>query len=213
MGLNPYGMAYHLGLQGAGTPRANPNAAGLAGFLAIADELGVRTLEIFDPWLRAMSDAGLAKLAENLATKGITPVVSTSLAAGPFDSAMRSAAALGATTIRLGLSRVLCGDRHLLGSNWRELVDEVRTALAIHGPRAADQGCVIAIENHQDFTSAELVDFCEKTRGIGICFDMGNTFPVAEAPLDSLPAVFPPTGYPRWLSGSTPLQHSLGTRD
>ena len=29
LGLNPYGLTYHLGLQGAGGPRANPDGAGL----------------------------------------------------------------------------------------------------------------------------------------------------------------------------------------
>ena len=39
-----------------------------------------------------------------------------------------------------------------------------------------------AIENHQDFTSAELVEFCEMTSGVGITYDTGNSFPVAESP-------------------------------
>ena len=33
-GLNPYGLAYHVGLQGAGGPRANPRGVGLKGFVA-----------------------------------------------------------------------------------------------------------------------------------------------------------------------------------
>ena len=57
-------------------------------------------------------------------------------------------------------------------------------ALADRGPRAFDEGRVLAIENHQDFGSDELAEFCETTRGVGICLDTGNTFPVAEAPLD-----------------------------
>ena len=40
MGLNPYGLTYTLGLQGRGTPRANPRATGLAGFLSLAAEQG-----------------------------------------------------------------------------------------------------------------------------------------------------------------------------
>ena len=70
------------------------------------------------------------------------------------------------------------------GEKWNELVDRVRDALADYGPRVADEGRTLAIENHQDFGSEELVAFCESTRGVGICFDTGNTFPVAEAPLD-----------------------------
>ena len=79
---------------------------------------------------------------------------------------------------------MLCGDRHALGEKWRELRAEVEAALAERGPRAFDEGRTIAIENHQDFGSDELVSLCEASRGIGICFDTGNTFPVAEAPLD-----------------------------
>ena len=115
---------------------------------------------------------------------GMTPIVSSGLMMGPFESALRSARILDAKVIRHGLTTVLCGDRHALGDKWKELVAEVRAALADRGPRAADEGRVLAIENHQDFGSDELAEFCETTRGLGICLDTGNTFPVAEAPLD-----------------------------
>jgi 3-oxoisoapionate decarboxylase len=184
LGLNPYGLTYHLGLQGAGGPRANPDGAGLEGFIAIAAELGAEVLEIYDPWLRAMSDDELGALRDRLGGLGMTPVVSSGLMMGPFESALRSARALDAKIIRYGLTTVLCGDRHALGDKWKELVAHVRDALAERGPRAFDDGRTLAIENHQDFGSEELADFCEGTRGVGICLDTGNTFPVAEAPLD-----------------------------
>src|SRR5271170_4602557 len=114
-GLNPYGLTWHLGLQGAGGPRANPNGAGLEGFIAIAVELGARAIEIFDPWLRTLSDDQLAALRDRLAGLGMAPIVSSGLMMGPFESALRSARALGASTIRFGLTTVLCGDRHALG--------------------------------------------------------------------------------------------------
>jgi 3-oxoisoapionate decarboxylase len=190
-GLNPYGLTYHLGLQGGGGPRANPKGAGLEGFIAIATELGAKVLEIYDPWLRAMSDDQLRALRDRLEDLGMTPVVSSGLMMGPFESALRSARILNAEVIRHGLTSVLCGDRHALGDKWKELVAEVRVALADRGPRAADEGRVVAIENHQDFGSDELVEFCETTRGLGICLDTGNTFPVAEAPLDFVARVAP----------------------
>ena len=195
LGLNPYGLAYHLGLQGAGGPRANPRAAGLEGFIAIATELHARVLEIYDPWLRALSDDELRALRDRLAALGMTPVVSSGLTMGPFESALRSARALDARIIRHGLTSVLCGDRHALGAKWKGLVAEVRVALADRGPRAADEGRVLAIENHQDFGSDELAEFCETTRGVGICLDTGNTFPVAEAPLDFVRRVAPHVGH------------------
>jgi len=190
-GLNPYGLTYHVGLQGAGSPRANPNGVGLEGFLALGRELGAKAMEIFDPWLRAMSDAELEALATRLAAEGITPIVSWGLMMGPFESALRSARVLGATTIRCGLTNVLCGDRAKLGEGWKDLVASVGKALGEHGPRVADEGRWLAIENHQDFGSDELVAFCESTRGVGICVDAGNTFPVVEAPLDFYARVAP----------------------
>jgi sugar phosphate isomerase/epimerase len=190
-GLNPYGLTYHVGLQGAGGPRGNPNGAGLEGFLALGRELGAKAMEIFDPWLRAMSDADLAALKARLDAEGITPIVSWGLMMGPFESAMRSARALGATTIRCGLTNVLCGDRGKLGDSWRDLVAGVGKALNEYGPQVADEGRWLAIENHQDFGSDELVGFCESTRGVGICVDAGNTFPVVEAPLDFYARVAP----------------------
>jgi sugar phosphate isomerase/epimerase len=190
-GLNPYGLTYHLGLQGAGGPRANPKGAGLEGFIAVATELGAKVLELYDPWLRAMSDDEIRALRDRLGDLGMTPIVSSGLMMGPFESAMRSARLLNAEVIRHGLTTVLCGDRHALGGKWKELVAEVRAALAERGPRAADEGRIVAIENHQDFGSDELVEFCETNRGIGICLDTGNTFPVAEAPLDFVARVAP----------------------
>jgi sugar phosphate isomerase/epimerase len=191
LGLNPYGLTYHLGLQGAGGPRANPKRAGLEGFIAIATQLGAKTLEIFDPWLREMSDDEVRALRDGLAALGMTPVVSSGLMMGPFESALRSARLLDAKVIRYGLTTVLCGDRHALGEKWNTLVAEVRAALAERGPRAFDDGRTLAIENHQDFGSEELVALCEETRGVGICFDTGNTFPVVEAPLDFTRRVAP----------------------
>jgi sugar phosphate isomerase/epimerase len=184
LGLNPYGLTYHLGLQGAGGPRANPKGSGLEGFIAIAMELRAKTIEIFDPWLRAMSDDELRALRDRLSALGMTPVVSSGLMMGPFESALRSARILDSAIIRYGLTTVLCGDRHALGEKWRDLVASVGAALADLGPRAADEDRTLAIENHQDFGSEELVAFCESARGVRICLDTGNTFPVAEAPLD-----------------------------
>ena len=190
-GLNPYGLTYHLGLQGAGGPRANARGRGLEGFLALGRELGAKTMEIFDPWLRAMSDAELAHLKARLEAEGVTPIVSWGLMMGPFESAMRSARALGAMTIRCGLTTVLCGDRAKLGDDWKDLVASVGKALSEYGRRVAAEGRCLAIENHQDFGSDELVAFCQAAPGVGICVDAGNTFPVLEAPLDFYARVAP----------------------
>ncbi|HZP19320.1 MAG TPA: TIM barrel protein [Bauldia sp.] len=192
VGLNPYGIAYTLGLQARDTPRANPKPGGLEGFIAIAGELKAKTLEIFEPWLAEFDAAGLARLKSRLAELGMTPVVSGGLTSTPIDRAVAFAKALGARAIRVALTRILCGDRATLGDKWPQLVAEVRASIGRAAKAAAEAGVTIVIENHQDFGSAELVAFCEEAGpAVGICYDTGNSFPVAEAPLAFTRAVAP----------------------
>ncbi len=80
---------------------------------------------------------------------------------------------------------MLCGDRDAFGAaRWAQLIAEIRAGLGRLAPAAAAHGITVAMENHQDFGSAELVAFCEEAGdNVGITFDTGNAFPVAESPL------------------------------
>jgi sugar phosphate isomerase/epimerase len=192
VGLNPYGLTYYLGLQGAGTPRANPDGKGLEGFIALAEELDGKTLEIWEGWLGKLTDADLAALRDRLDGLGMTPVISSGLQHGDMDLCIRAALALNANLIRMALTPILCGERHAAGQRWFELLASVRSKLGEYAPRAAAHGLTIIIENHQDFTSRELVGFCEEFgHAVRIVFDTGNTFPVAEAPLDFTRVIAP----------------------
>ena len=184
VGLNPYGLTYTLGLQGHGTPRANPAGRGLDGFIDIALDIGAESVELHNGWLAAMSDDQLSALRERLSTLGLTPIIASGLPHEAHGAAIRSATALGAKTIRLALSRLLCGDRAAV-EDWPEMVDQTRDGIRDYAAKARDADVWIAIENHQDFGSAELVAFCEAAGdNVGICYDTGNSFPVAEAPID-----------------------------
>ena len=51
-------------------------------------------------------------------------------------------------------------------------------------PRAADAGLILAIEDHQDFGSEELVTMAEEAgENVGIVLDTGNPFAVGEDPV------------------------------
>ena len=184
VGLNPYGLTYYLGLQGRGTTRANPQGRGLAAFLEIAQEIGAKTLEMHNAWLAAMDDAALAALRDRIAELRMTPVISLGPPLEDVGSAIRSAVGVNAKIVRLGLSPVLCGDRNAWGARWNEMVEHARSTLREFAPRAEDAGLTFAIENHQDFGSQELVDFCgESGPNVGICIDTGNPLAVGEDPL------------------------------
>lgn len=192
MGLNPYGVTYRLGLQGQGTARANSKGTGLDGLIALGQDLGAKTLEIHEPWLGALDEPALAGIKARLTEFGMTPIISAGLQTADFASCLRSAKGLGAKLIRFALTPILCGDRNAAGTRWPELVISVRQKLASFAPRAAAMDLRIGIENHQDFTSRELVALCEETGfGTGIVYDTGNSFPVAEAPLDFTQVVAP----------------------
>ncbi len=196
MGLNPYGLTYHLGLQGRGTPRANPNAVGLEGFLALAEELGARVVELWDGWLEKLDEAGLAALRQRLQKLDILPVISSGLQNGDVDACIGYAKALGADRMRFALTPILCGDRAAAGERWHELVRSVREKLEAGAAKAEAAGLLLLIENHQDFTSRELVGFCEEFGpAVRIVYDTANSFPVAEAPLDFTRVVAPYVRY------------------
>lgn len=193
MGLNPYGLTYYLGLQGRGTPRANPDPAGLEGFIRLGEELGAKVLEL---WEGALAESDLGALKQRLAALDITPVVSSGLQHGDLDKLIGYAEALGADRIRLALTPILCGDRNAAGPKWHELVAGVREKLGPAAERAKAAGVTLLIENHQDFTSRELVGFCEEFGpSVRIVYDTANNFPVAESPLDFTRVVAPYVRY------------------
>lgn len=191
-GLNPYGLTYYLGLQGSGTPRHNPNGVGLEGFIKLTEELGGKAIELWEGWLKPMSDADLAALKARLDGLGWKRVLSSGLQHGDIDLLIRAAKALDAKYIRVALTPILCGDRAAAGPRWHELVASVNQKLEAAVPKLEAAGVVLLIENHQDFTSRELVNFCDEYGpNVRIVFDMANTFPVGEAPLDFTRVIAP----------------------
>ena len=83
------------------------------------------------------------------------------------------------------LTGILCGDRADPACNWNQTVKDVKRMLNQAAPQAAEYGVFLAIENHQDFTSAELVELCQTTApNVGICLDTANPLSVAEDPID-----------------------------
>jgi sugar phosphate isomerase/epimerase len=185
VGLNPYGLTYTVGLQGADTPRANPRPIGLDGFIAIAREAGARCIELDWRWLTPMSADGLARLRDKMA--GVTPICSFWLAQQPgetLEHGIRCATAIGAPILRLHLTPVVEGARAAWGSRWADMVAHARATLKREAPRAADAGLVLAIENHQDLGSEELVAIVEEAgENVGIVLDTGNPFAVGEDPV------------------------------
>ena len=185
VGLNPYGLAHTVGLQAFGTPRANPDGTGLHGFISIARDIGAKCLEFDGRWLAPLSDDELARLGGTL--PDVPRICSYWLRHEPgetLDEAIRATRAIGASIIRMHLTPVLEGARARQGTRWETMLRHARATLNEDARKAADAGLTIAIENHQDLGSAELLAFAEEAGdNVGLAFDTGNAFAVAEDPV------------------------------
>jgi sugar phosphate isomerase/epimerase len=95
------------------------------------------------------------------------------------------AAAIGAPVLRVIISGILGGNRRQLNGGWAAQLAAATAALQATRPLAADYAVSIAVENHQDIASDELLQLCETVGGdhIGVTLDTGSTLALAEAPL------------------------------
>lgn len=182
VGLNPYGLVYTLGLLGRGTPRANPEPLSVEGYVGLASHLGAGGVELDGSMLLALDQGALERLSDQLRAAKMWVVVASGLHRPAHLDVLALAPRLGARVMRLALTTVLAGDRAALGARWPELVGETRMRLRAAATRARELGVELALENHQDFTSGELLELCEETGpGVGICMDTGNVLAVGES--------------------------------
>lgn len=95
--------------------------------------------------------------------------------------------------VRTTLSGILCGDRRKLDGGWDAHCANVLGALKEIVPKARDSGIAIALENHQDATSADLIRLCEEAgpEVVGVCLDTGNPLAVSEDPVEFTRRVAP----------------------
>jgi sugar phosphate isomerase/epimerase len=103
-------------------------------------------------------------------------------------------AKVGAITVRTVIGGAdFGGDRRPLAGRWNAFMEEVRKGLE-QAARTADRLKVnLAVENHQDLASEDLLWLCESIGSprFGITFDTGNPLATAEEPLEFARRVAP----------------------
>jgi sugar phosphate isomerase/epimerase len=193
IGLNPYGFSHAVGLQAFGTPRANPDGTGLRGFIRIASDIGAQCFEFDGRWLAPLTNDQLARLGGELPdVPRLCSYWLQHVSGETLDEAIRASRAIGASTIRMHLTPILEGARAEQGAKWPQMLQHARETLNREARKAADAGLQVAIENHQDFASDELMAFAEEAGpNVGIALDTGNAFAVAEDPVAFAKRVVP----------------------
>jgi sugar phosphate isomerase/epimerase len=106
---------------------------------------------------------------------------------GKLSNAIQMAERLGAATVRTMIGGAkLGGDRRGMAGRWQPFLQQVRESLA-EAAKTAEQAKVnLAVENHQDLASEELLWICETIGSpyVGITLDTGNPLATAEEPFD-----------------------------
>src|SRR5262245_36414692 len=129
IGLNPYGLAYSLGLHGANTPRANPKPISTYDYIDIARSINSGGIELHVEHLFNLTDDQLQKLRTQFDPLNWWVVLARPLMIEDWEQTLRAARILKAKTIRMHCTSILCGDRTAGGCDWPALVSQVRQKL------------------------------------------------------------------------------------
>lgn len=101
-----------------------------------------------------------------------------------FKRLIPAAQALGAPTLRCVLSGILGGDRRPMAGRWEAHLKHCLIVLREAIPIAEAHGVTIAVENHSDATSHDLLWLFQELNSdhIGLNLDVGNVLAVCEEP-------------------------------
>jgi sugar phosphate isomerase/epimerase len=190
----PHTLGYVPSLDG--TP--NPSPSPLSSLVDAADRFDLSGVEFplaavvpsFDG--KFVATAGAAEeLLERVRDQGLTLIADygSILAndAEPLCAYLRTATKAGATTVRATLSHLLCGDRRSLPDGWPPYFEALGQRLREVLPLAEELGLVLAVENHQDVTSTDLIDLYMDSGlspAFGVTLDTGNPLAVGEDPVE-----------------------------
>jgi sugar phosphate isomerase/epimerase len=188
IGLAVYGTTFGMGIDPAsGRPVISPsqlmNKAIVAGLEGV--ELPASLMQVEDATAVAhyAQERGLFIILE---TEGYDP--------SKLANAIDLAVGLGAGTVRTMVGGAkLGGDRRPLAGRWQLFLQEILAGLRQATAIAERAGVNLAVENHQDLASEELLWLCESigSQRFGITLDTGNPLATAEEPVDFARRVAP----------------------
>ncbi len=188
VGLTVSGTMYSMGLNRA----AGREPMTARGLMDRAVELGLGGVE---PPARMLEGEDLQALGEYASDHELFVVVDTSgydpeKLATVIDMAVR----IGATTVRTVIGGAkIGGDRRPLAGRWQPFLDKVLTGLRECVKAGERAGVTLAVENHQDLASEELLWLHDSigSEHFGINLDTANPLGTAEEPLDFFRRVAP----------------------
>ena len=188
IGLAVYGTVFSMGLHPAsGRPMIKPGQ-----LMDLALAVGLQGVELPTSLVEGEDIAAVVRYAREhglfitLGTSGYEPNALT--------EALNLGARLGVGTVRTVVGGAkIGGDRRPLAGRWQPFLQKVLAKLW-QATRVAERvGVNLAVENHQDLASEELLWLCESigSHRFGITLDTGNPLATAEEPMEFARRVAP----------------------
>ncbi len=181
IGLSVYGTVFSMGISPAsGRSAIRP--------IQLLDRALIANLEGVELPVSLLQGEDVRTVARYAQEHGLF----ITLAAGGYmpdklAEALELGARLSAGTVRTVVGGAkIGGDRRPLAGRWQSFLEEVLTGLQEATKIAERVSVNLAVENHQDLASEELLWLCESigSQRFGITLDTGNPLATAEEPLD-----------------------------
>ena len=187
-GLAVYGTTFSMGLH----PKAGRPRITVWQLMDQALALHLRGVEI--P-VSLVQDEDIPAVMHAAEERGLFITLATGgYTAGPLIEAIQLGKQLRAGTVRTVVGGAkIGGDRSPLAGRWQPFLQEVLVQLQEATAMAEKADIYLAVENHQDLASEELLWLCESigSAHFGINLDTGNPLATAEEPIDYFRRVAP----------------------
>jgi 3-oxoisoapionate decarboxylase len=185
VGIASYTFPFSCGWAKRDGRPAFPQPIRVPELIALAVEHGLSGIEIpLTGMLPDLSNRSVDQLRESLAAAGLGLVADTGIVdVATLREQLPAIARAGAQVVRATLSSILEGARAGLPGGWEAYREEMRRRLIELRPLLDKYDLILALENHQDATSDDLIALCQAGgERVGITFDVVNPLAVGEEP-------------------------------
>jgi sugar phosphate isomerase/epimerase len=185
VGVASYSFPFSCGWAKRDGRPAFPQPIRAADLITLATEHGLSGIEIpLAVMLPDLSNSSVDQLRDTLAAAGLGLVADTGIVdVATLREQMPAIARAGAKVFRATLSSILEGARAGLPGGWDAYREEMRRRIVELRPVLEEYDLILALENHQDATSEDLIALCQAGGDhVGITFDVVNPLAVGEEP-------------------------------
>ena len=203
--LTAYGLPHSMGYLPTKQGIRRPKPLTVTDLMDLAQGLGLAGIEIpLLPLVPSFDGAQVEVAASHVdpgaeaARRGLTLIADYGALLDNDEQHVRDYLALaarsGVNVVRATLSHILCGDRRTLAGGWPDHFSALAARLNTVLPVAADLGICIAVENHQDATTEDLLELAERmghSPAFGVTLDTGNPLAVGQDPVEAARSLAP----------------------